>query len=198
MEDKRIRKTKRNLKNTLIQMLSEQSLEKVSVTELCRRAETSRITFYAHYNDKYALVDEIFQDMLETGTKDYRRRQRENNPGNDFVLGYANMLDSILAIYYDRFEFFRHTDPGKNPYLAFAFYNIVLDTVELHTNRVRRGELKLKYSARQIAGFVCFGLFGFINECHVEKTPLETIKEDCRILLTDILESDVVVQRTKS
>ena len=114
MEDKRIRKTKRNLKNTLIQMLSEQSLEKVSVTELCRRAETSRITFYAHYNDKYALVDEIFQDMLETGTKDYRRRQRENNPGNDFVLGYANMLDSILAIYYDRFEFFRHTDPGKN------------------------------------------------------------------------------------
>lgn len=195
MEDKRIRKTKKNLKSTLIKMLSELSFSQISITELCKRADTSRITFYSHYSDKYALVDEIFEDMLEIGTKDYYRRQRENNPQGGLVQGYVNMLDSILAVYYDQFEFFRHTDPDKNPYLAFAFYNIVLDTVEQHTSHIQKGNLKLKYSARKIAGFVCFGLLGFINECHQEKTPLEQLKKECKNLLTDILRSDVVVEQ---
>ena len=195
MEDKRIRKTKKNLKMTLVEMLSEIPFAQISITELCRRADTSRITFYAHYSDKYGLVDEIFEDMLQIGTEDYYRRQEENNPQKGLVQGYINMLDSILSIYYDKFEFFQHTDPDKNPYLAFAFYNIVLDTVERHTSRIQKGNLKLKYSARKIAGFVCFGLLGFINECHQEKTPLEQIRKECRNLLTDILRSDVVVEQ---
>lgn len=193
MEDKRIRKTKKNLKKALVEMLANASLDQISVTELCKKADTSRITFYSHYSDKFALVDDIFADMLEIGYADYRRRQQEYNPSGSVVQGYVNVLDTILDLYYARFDFFRHTDPQKNPYLAFAFYNIVLDTVEQHTSHIEQRNLKLKYSARKIAGFVCFGLLGFINECHLEKTPLEQIRGECRALLTDILRSDVVV-----
>ena len=195
MEDKRIRKTKRNLKDTLVELLMEVPFEQISITELCKRADISRITFYSHYSDKYALVDEIFADMTEIGTIDYRRRQKENNPNRDLVIGYINVLDSILSIYYDRFEFFQHTNPDRNPYLAFAFYNIVLDTVELHTSRIQKANLELKYSPRKIAGFVCFGILGFINECHKAKTPLVKIKKEARGLLANILKSDVVVKK---
>ena len=52
MEDKRITKTKRSLKAAMIEMLSKEDFEHVSITELCRQAEISRITFYSHYNDK--------------------------------------------------------------------------------------------------------------------------------------------------
>lgn len=193
MEDKRIRKTKKTLKTTLIKMLKEETFDQVSITELCENADISRITFYSHYSDKFALVDDIFADMQEIGYADYRRRQQEYNPSGSVVQGYVNVLDTILDLYYARFDFFRHTDPEKNPYLAFAFYNIVLDTVEQHTSHIEQRNLKLKYSARKIAGFVCFGLLGFINECHQEKTPLEQIRGECRALLTDILRSDVVV-----
>ena len=92
MEDKRIRKTKRNLKDTLVELLMEVPFEQISITELCKRADISRITFYSHYSDKYALVDEIFADMTEIGTIDYRRRQKENNPNRDLVIGYINVL----------------------------------------------------------------------------------------------------------
>ncbi len=193
MEDKRIRKTKKTLKTTLIKMLKEETFDQVSITELCKNADISRITFYSHYSDKFALVDDIFADMQEIGYADYRRRQQEYNPSGSVVQGYVNVLDTILDLYYARLDFFRHTDPEKNPYLAFAFYNIVLDTVEQHTSHIEQRNLKLKYSARKIAGFVCFGLLGFINECHQEKTPLEQIRGECRALLTDILRSDVVV-----
>ena len=68
MEDKRITKTKRSLKAAMIEMLSKEDFEHISITELCRKADVSRITFYSHYNDKYALLDDIFEDMLRIGT----------------------------------------------------------------------------------------------------------------------------------
>ena len=171
MEDKRIAKTKKNLKNAMIAMLGEKDFEHITITELCRAAEISRITFYSHYSDKYALLDEIFDDMLKLGTEDYYRRQRENNPTGRLAAGYVNMLDAILQLYSDRFDFFRHTDPEKNPYLA-----------------------SLKYSPRKIAGFVCFGMFGFVNESREENTPMDELLPQARVLLTDLIRSGILTE----
>ena len=193
MEDRRITKTKRSLKAALTDMLAKEDFEHISITELCRRAEVSRITFYSHYSDKYALLDDIFNDLLAVGTEDYYRRQKENNPGGKLTAGYVNMLDSILKVYYDRFDFFRHTDPEKNPYLASRMYSIILETVEMHTLHLKK-RIKLKYSPKKIAGFVCFGMFGFVNEAHNEKTPLEQIRREARELLTDLLRSGILAE----
>lgn len=193
MEDKRIVKTKRSLKATLVDMLSEQAFEQISITELCRRSDISRITFYSHYNDKYALVDEIFQDMAVIGTRAYEEKQKKWNPQNDEALSYCNILDAIMELYYENFQFFKHTAPDKNPYLAFAFYSIVLETVERHTIRLK-GQWNLKYSAKKIAGFLCYGIIGFINESHAEKTPLEQIQREAKELLIGILRSEVLLK----
>ena len=193
MEDKRIAKTKKNLKNALIAMLGEKDFEHITITELCRAAEISRITFYSHYSDKYALLDEIFDDMLKLGTEDYYRRQRENNPTGRLAAGYVNMLDAILQLYSDRFDFFRHTDPEKNPYLASRLYSIVLETVEQHTLHVKK-RMRLKYSPRKIAGFVCFGMFGFVNESREENTPMDELLPQARVLLTDLIRSGILTE----
>ena len=193
MEDKRIVKTKRSLKAAMTEMLGKEDFEHISITELCRKAEISRITFYSHYSDKYALLDDIFNDMQRIGTEDYYRRQAENNPSHRLAAGYVNMLDSILELYYDRFDFFQHTNTEKIPYLASRFYSIVLETVEQHTLHVKK-RLRIKYSPKKIAGFVCFGMLGFVNESHKEKTPLEEIKKEARELLTDLLKSGVLTE----
>lgn len=193
MEDKRIAKTKKNLKNAMIAMLGEKDFEHITITELCRAAEISRITFYSHYSDKYALLDEIFDDMLKLGTEDYYRRQRENNPTGRLAAGYVNMLDAILQLYSDRFDFFRHTDPEKNPYLASRLYSIVLETVERHTLHVKK-RMRLKYSPRKIAGFVCFGMFGFVNESREENTPMDELLPQARVLLTDLIRSEILTE----
>ena len=193
MEDKRIAKTKKNLKNAMIEMLGEKDFEHITITELCRAAEISRITFYSHYSDKYALLDEIFDDMLKLGTEDYYRRQRENNPTGRLAAGYVNMLDAILQLYSDRFDFFRHTDPEKNPYLASRLYSIVLETVEQHTLHVKK-RMRLKYSPRKIAGFVCFGMFGFVNESREENTPMDELLPQARVLLTDLIRSGILTE----
>ena len=51
MEDRRIKKTKKNLKATLIEMLADMPFEQITITSLCSQADISRITFYTHYSD---------------------------------------------------------------------------------------------------------------------------------------------------
>ena len=131
--------------------------------------------------------------MIWAGTEDYYRRQREYNPTGKLAAGYVNMLDAILEIYYDRFDFFQYTNPEKNPYLASRLYSIILETVEMHTMHVKE-RLPLKYSPKKIAGFVCFGMLGFVNESHEENTPLEEIRREARVLLKDLIKSGILTE----
>lgn len=60
------KKTRKTIKRIFAEMLSEKKeLGKVSVSELCARAEISRGTFYAHYDDIYAVLNEIENDFIE-------------------------------------------------------------------------------------------------------------------------------------
>ena len=163
MEDKRIIRTKHNLKDAMIRMLSIEDFEHISVTELCKEAKVSRITFYSHYSDKQSLLDDIFNDMRSIGREDY----------------------------YRRFDFFQYTNPEVNPYLASRLYSIILETVEMHTAHVRS---KLKYSAKKIAGFVCFGMLGFVNECRREGNSLEQTKKETQCLLEEVLRSGILTE----
>lgn len=61
----------------------------------------------------------------------------------------------------------------------------------MHTLHVKK-RLRLKYSPKKIAGFVCFGMLGFVNESHKDNTPLAKIRQEARELLTDLLHSTVL------
>lgn len=196
MTDKRIKKTKKNLKATIISMMSRTSFENISITALCKEADISRITFYTHYSDKYALVDEIFEDMIQIGGEIYQKMQAKNNPEHNYVQSYCNVLNTIMELYYTNYDFFRHTVPEKNPYLASSFYSYVLKTVETYTQHRKNENLNFKYSPRKVAGFLCYGLVGFINESHTENTPFADIQKEASTLLTELLTSDVLVANT--
>jgi AcrR family transcriptional regulator len=50
--DRRAVRTRAQLHDALLQLLSERSYEAVTVEEICRRAKVGRSTFYAHFRDK--------------------------------------------------------------------------------------------------------------------------------------------------
>lgn len=192
MEDKRITKSKNALKSTLIELLNHMPFEKVSVTDICNRAGISRITFYNHYNDKYNLVDDIFEHYAALGKKAYAEKQKKNNPKEVPSISYCNILDSTLDLYYSNMDFFKHTTPDANPYLAFKFYETILNIIENHTIHESFAD-NLRYSPRQIAGFICYGLAGFINEGHRQHLPIATIRKNASQLMRSILKSDILV-----
>ncbi|MDN6397983.1 transcriptional regulator, TetR family [Alkalibacterium gilvum] len=64
-KNRSVQKTKRILKQTLIDLLKDQSIHQVKVKELTERAEVNRGTFYFHYSDIYDLLYEIEDDVFQ-------------------------------------------------------------------------------------------------------------------------------------
>lgn len=62
--DRRIRYTRRVLKQSLLEILKQKPVNKITVKEVCEMAELNRATFYTHYSDCFALLDSIEQDLL--------------------------------------------------------------------------------------------------------------------------------------
>lgn len=62
--DRRTKYTKMVIREALLSLLHNRPIEKITVSDLCARAEISRPTFYLHYADLYALLDEIGEDMI--------------------------------------------------------------------------------------------------------------------------------------
>ena len=195
-EDKRILKTKKNLKDTFVKMLSLKSFEQITVKELCQISNTSRITFYTHYSDKYDLMDDISEDMIKMARVEYQDLQRKNNPLKDSVISYCNFLDCILNIYYKNIQFFSHTSNSENPYLSFSFYKYILKYLEIHTKK-RSDFLRPKYSIKKISSFLCYGLWGFINQSHAENCSVDTVRKEIREILQGILYSEILTINSK-
>lgn len=64
-ENRRVRMTKRLLQDALMELLEEQPLEKITVTQVCQKADVNRSTFYAYYPDVGALLAELENGVLE-------------------------------------------------------------------------------------------------------------------------------------
>ncbi len=64
-EDLRVVRTRKLLSNTLIEMMEVQSIEKISVIDLCDKAMVNRATFYAHFEDKYHLLAFALEELKD-------------------------------------------------------------------------------------------------------------------------------------
>ena len=63
-ENRRVKKTKKMLKDAILTLLETRGLEQITVTDICHVADVNRSTFYAHYADARQLLREIEDDML--------------------------------------------------------------------------------------------------------------------------------------
>ncbi len=179
--DKRISKTKRNLKNTLKRLLRRKSLSSITVTELCKDAETSRITFYAHYNDKYDLANEMVRDILQDATENYDQLQRQNNPEGLPRRTVENTVDTILDSFDRNRELLSSLSPKDSEYLKKVLYDQIVLAVTQRLQELLPGALGAGDS-RRYALFLCAGLNEFLNESSRQGIDPSAVRQECKAL----------------
>lgn len=88
-ENRRITYTKRVLKESLLTLLTSKPLAKITVSELTEMADVNRSTFYAHYNDIFALAAEIqretAQDAIAVLDRLYQSQDYQENVLNGIL-----------------------------------------------------------------------------------------------------------------
>lgn len=63
-EDPRIRRTRQLIVQAFQELLGEQDFESLTIQEIADRATVNRVTVYAHFADKYALLDFAFTESF--------------------------------------------------------------------------------------------------------------------------------------
>ncbi|MGN0658807.1 MAG: TetR/AcrR family transcriptional regulator, partial [Emergencia sp.] len=65
-EDLRIIKTRAAIKEAFFQLLAEKPFEKITVSDITGKALIHRGTFYSHYTDKYDLMEQIENEVIDS------------------------------------------------------------------------------------------------------------------------------------
>jgi AcrR family transcriptional regulator len=63
--DRRVRKTRRALREAMLNLMEEKGYDQVTIEELTNRADIGRTTFYLHYNAKQDLLIEQFGELMD-------------------------------------------------------------------------------------------------------------------------------------
>lgn len=96
--NRKTRYTQMVLRDSLMELMKEKPLAKITIKELCSNADINRTTFYAHYTDQYDLLHKI-----ETETLEWAREAISNFQGNwqkdisESVKNIANILKYLMA-----------------------------------------------------------------------------------------------------
>lgn len=97
--DLRVVKTRRVIRDSLLELMSERGLAKISISELCAKAGINRKTFYRHYREIVDVVTEIENDILEEFAEVFKSH-------NSSILDLGEAIGEISASIDSRREYF--------------------------------------------------------------------------------------------
>ena len=78
--DLRVRKTKTAISSAFVLLLSQKSLNDITISDIAKAAQINRKTFYRHYRGIYELVDELENNIVS----EFERVIKESNIQNPF------------------------------------------------------------------------------------------------------------------
>ena len=63
--DPRVKRTRKLLQQAFLELFQEKGFASISIQDITERATVNRATFYAHFPDKYALLDSIIREQFQ-------------------------------------------------------------------------------------------------------------------------------------
>ena len=102
IKDRRIRKTRNALKNSLTTLLQEKNVKDISVKELTELADVNRGTFYLHYKDVFDLLEQSELDLLDEFESVF-----DGVTGKEFVNEPGKIFERIYNMCKDNADFVR-------------------------------------------------------------------------------------------
>lgn len=87
----RMTHTKQSIINAFFALVSKKDFEKITIADITNGAQVNRATFYAHFEDKYDLVDYIVEDFATVSFEDHI--------SDPMIFNQENVSNLILAVH---------------------------------------------------------------------------------------------------
>lgn len=176
-----MRKTKKQLRLALMELLAEKSAKSISVRELAERADINRGTFYIHYRDVGDLLQRLEDEMADRLTALCKEHKPEDSTGEQFpflrdlyrfILDNADLCRVLLGpngdiAYTDRiccilrdyflYDFLSQFRPGDRQRLNHFCSFIVSGNLNLALSWLRDGGQESPDEMARLAGSIIMG-----------------------------------------
>lgn len=194
-EDARITRSKRDLRNALMELLKDREFDKITVTDICKTAMINKMTFYKYYQDKYTLLDDCIKSVAADVYKacvegEDTRIAVKKNPVEFFVRLVATTVsecrknkDVLLSLVY-----------GNNSSLRFIIESCCTKLMQRLMEKLAVF-YDFKYPISAITGFFTGAFTNIIAES-LRKPDFNREKFDgyTRMFFTDLMESNMLLK----
>lgn len=183
--DRRIRKSKKAMRNALIELLDIKEFKQITITDIVNYADLNRGTFYKYYNYKEDLIAEvqerIIQDLKEAYKLPYQGliyyKQQEITKRNK-----TSLFDHIY-----KYRKFYHLVLNSTD--LYNFQKVFVETIsDIHMNDLLYYMDHPKIEKKLFSIYQCYGIFGLLVEWdknNFADSPEYITKQHNEILLFD-------------
>ncbi len=153
-QDPRIARTEAAIRTAFIRLVEEKGFARVSVKDICDRAAINRNTFYLHYADKEALMEQILEGVLEQQSAPVAAVASHLSSASPAQV--EEIVRNILANFASEMEFYRilFTDAALQSYVQ-KLYRTAVQLVSAGAKRPM-SPIALSY--------LLYGFIGVISE----------------------------------
>ncbi len=134
--DRRVARTKAALTAALFELLAEKDFAKISITELARRADVDRKTFYLHYQSVDEILEEFYEERLR-GLREALEREGVLRESSIDIVGFFRVLCGQVA---ENMPLFRRLAQGTGYTYYIERIRALLKTAIENYYRVRGGQ----------------------------------------------------------
>ena len=164
--------------------MKQKNFDKIKISYICEEALINRSTFYAHYQDKYELLDDLVEDLKVSLLNDLG--DNNNTSPKEYIM-------KLLSILID------HMDEKKDIYSAILLNNrngflvdFLIDIIERESSNRLKNIKEIKESTLPLEIIIKFYAGGLINIClswltQKEKYTKEDLIEYINKLIPEVI-----------
>ncbi|EFM08565.1 transcriptional regulator, TetR family [Paenibacillus curdlanolyticus YK9] len=155
-KDRRVVRSQEALKQALLALMSQKSFDAISITEIVESANYNRGTFYAHYENKEALLDDIIDELIRKFLASFRAPYEHQDVFriNELTANSVKIFDHIhqhAELYTTLLR--SNVMPNLREKMFLALKEISMDELEYPTTGVNQ-ELLAIYSIHALLGLI--------------------------------------------
>lgn len=146
--------TKKAIVDTFVELLNEKPLAKITVTELITRCGINRNTFYYHFSDIYALVDELLGSEIQRFSKRLDRSlslQESLIAAMAFITKYEKAIRNI-------------NNSGNREQVQRFVFEAVEEVTQEFTRKMAEGTGATEEDIRFIARYTTYAFAGLVSD----------------------------------
>ncbi len=179
--DRRVQRTRQLLRQAAIETMNEKGFTAMTIQDIADRANVNRGTFYAHYPDKYALLDELIHDQFQA------LLQKSLPPQPCWNKQTLRLLVQVVLEHFE--DEYRQCDPSEvvDPLLERATKDALADLLLLWLKQAQSTGTSFRVPVETIARVVSWAILGAALHWYQEgiKLSAEQVADDILLILLE-------------